>query len=457
MSQFVPHSDLDAEAAVVSACILVPEVFDEVSRFLKPEHFYSDANRRIFEAVDHLNRSQKTVDLVSIAGHLKQVGRLDQVGGTPYLAQVIDATPSVAHVEDHAKLVFDAWRKRTLLAVLQEKVVALRGDMTNEEIEAFVSNLSSAIETVAEGGTEETIFTARQLVAEEKAAIQSRVALKSAFTGIPCGLTELDQLLNGFKRKMKYTVAARPGNGKSGFLTTIGVNIATLGFGVVLISLEMPREQVIRRMICQKAGISVRDLENGKLDSEGWCRFNIGAGIIENLPIVVDEASSHNPSSIRSAVRRGLKKLRDEFPNIQLGLIGIDYIQICDGNEDEKKRSTREQEIAQISKASRRLAKEHNCPVVELSQLNREVEKRPDKRPILSDLKESGAIEADAYAVIMLYRDDYYRKPEETKDGLAEILVRKNRDGECGRALVSFHGPSASFFDLEEEHQTNFY
>lgn len=460
MSGYVPHQDLDAEAAVLSTCMLVPEAYDEVVGVIEAEHFYADANRRVWEVIDHLNRSQAKVDLVAVASRLQQTGRLEQVGGTPYISQLAHSTPAVAHVIDHAKLVRDAWRKRTLEAVLAAKLGSLRASrgVPNDELDTFAQGICADVENVTAGrGTEDSLVLMSDAVRSyvDEVNVRAKETTDGKIIGVPTGIKQLDEVTGGLVRGAKYTVAARPGIGKTGFLCSLSINVARLGFGVVICTIEMPREQILTRMLSGLSGVPGKIIERGKMSPNEWARFTKAATELSHLPIVVEDAGTQTEQTIRSSTRRGLKRLRDKFPNINLGLIGIDYIQIVNPSKKERGES-REREVAAISNATRSMAKEFNCPLIELSQLNRSLESRPDKRPIMADLRDSGAIEQDAFGIFMLYRDDYYRKPDDTPDGLAEVLIRKLRNGPTGVVRCKFHAPSASFFELDDAYNDLF-
>ncbi len=453
MSGFVPPQDLDAEAAVLSTCMLVPEAFDEVATVLAGEHFYADANRRVFEAIEHITQVPAKVDIVTVARRLRDLDRLEQVGGTTYLAQLVNATPATTHVLEHAKIVRDCWRKRTAIQVLQGKLSELKATdegVTLDQLDAWMSDVCADIEAISTGrGGRETIFHASDLVKELVDAVHDRAKKKSKTPGIPTGIKALDERIGGLKRGAKYEIAARPGIGKTGLLCSFALNVAAQGHGVVLISIEQPKEQITERLVAQKGSLDTRKLERGELAEGEWARFAKAAQTVSRMPLVVDECGTQTAQSIRSAVRRGIKALRDRAPDVKLGLIGIDYVQLVHPS-GKKKQQSREQELSEVSSATREMAKEFNCAVVELSQLSRDVEKRPDKRPLLSDMKDSGSLEADAYGVFMLYREDKYRKDSDAKDGSAEILVRKHRGGGEGTVRAMFHAPSAAFLDEPE-------
>lgn len=441
----LPPHDEGAERAVLSACILSQDAYDEVAGLLEPESFYVGAHRITWKALGEVVASGQRVDLVTLAQRLRATGDLDKVGGSPWLAELTEATPAVAHVAEHAKIVVSKARLRSVIEVCRKGMMDAYGDVGS--VEDFCADLEAALGEVSRSGArEDTQKTARELAIEASARYYEAKRNGSSFAGLSTGIPELDRHITGLKRGCKYVVAARPGMGKTGFLLSVARHVAASGFGVVFISVEMPAEQQIHRIIAQEAMLSAQAIETGKLTPQEEASFNLAVRTVAALPLVIDEASKQTVSSIRSAVRRGMRKLRKEHPSIHLGLIVIDYLQLLEGSG--KRNQSRENEVTEISRGTLQIAREHNVPLLEASQLNRKCEERPDKRPIMSDLRESGGIEQDAYGVLMLYRDDFYRKPDEAPDNLAEILVRKMRGGSTGRVKARFHGPSAGFFPL---------
>lgn len=445
----LPH-DPDAERAVLSACMLSVEALDEVANVLEPESFYDARHRDIWQAITDVHGANQRVDLVTVAQRLRQAQTLDRAGGTPYLAELSDATPVVAHVEEHAKIVRDKARLRGVIDLCRRAAGEAYGA---QDVDAFVGNLEAAIGDVSRSGKiEDTQFTAKELAAKSSADYYERKRTGTQFTGIPTGLHDLDRKLNGLRKGQKYIVAARPGIGKTGFLITVARNVAAMGYGVVFISVEMPADQQIQRVIAQEAMLDTALIESGRLTPQDEARFQSAVRTVASLPLVIDEAPKQTLASIRSAIRRGMRKLRKEAPNIHLGLVVIDYVQLLEAPAGSKRDRSRENELGELSRGTRQIARELKVPLLEASQLNRKCEERPDKRPLLSDLRESGGLEQDAFGILMLYRGDYYRKPDDKPDNTAEVLLRKVRQGgTTGRVMSRFHGPSTGFFDLSAD------
>lgn len=454
MSAHVPPHDLDAEAAVLSSAILDREAVEICQAIVSADSFYADAHRQIWNAVEHLTLARTQVDLVTVARRLQEIGRLEQIGGTPYLAQLVDSTPAVAHVADHARIVQGLATKRAIISALQRRLSEVQhigdGAIAISDLAKFVSDTSAELEALTVSRNVSTLHHVQDLVRSMDESMSARKSGSSEL-GISTGIQELDRYIGGLKRGCKYSVGARPGIGKTGFLCSLSISAALSNHGVVLISLEMPKEQLTDRLVAQRGLLNTMDLERGRVSASELGAYKQALSDVARMPIVVDESGSQTAQSIRSAVRRGVKMLREKDPRVKLGLIGIDYVQLVTPSGKKRDRS-REQELAEISTATRQLAKEFDCAVVELSQLSRDIEKRPNKRPQLSDMKDSGALEADAYCVLGLYRDDYYRKPDESKDNLAEVIALKVRGGKTGSVGVSFHAPSAGFFEIPDRY-----
>lgn len=453
----VPPSNLDAEAAVLSAILLDPAAFDGVQEILQPSHFYADANRRIYEAVVDLNSNGRPVDIVSVAGFLRDRGRLQQVGGSPYLAQLSDATPAAAHVEEHAQIVREKWRMRQLIVTCQGIVAEGYGDVGDGA--TWIQNAEARVyATIQHERADETMSTLGEAAVATLTAAQAQAARgRKGITGYSTGLGRLDRQIDGLQPGCLYTLAARPGMGKTGLAMQIAVNIAQGAAerpwcqaqpsrAAVVVSVEMPREQLACRTVAQLADVDATRLARGNLSRQEWKAATDAAQVCSEIPLVIDEAGTQTAASIRSSVRRGFTKIRKRWGQIQPGIIVVDYVQIIAGDESSKRRN-RENEISEISGALRRMAKEFNCPLLMLSQLNRECEKRPDKRPQLSDLRDSGAIEQDSFGVLMLFRADQYQDKSQ-HDGSAEVLVRKIRQGgSCGAVELQFKGETMNFFE----------
>lgn len=463
----VPPHDLDAEAAVLSACLLSTDAFDQVHDALQPGHFYSDANRKIFEAVTELQTSGRPVDVVSVATWLRDRERLQQVGGTPYLAQLTDATPAVAHVEAHARTVREKWRVRQLIATCQKFAAEGYGDCG--DVQEFIDKAEQAVFDIARVPESTAVRPVREAIHGAFDILVAASKRGEGITGIPTGFDRLDRKCAGLHKGDLYIVAGRPGMGKTSFVLNIAVNVAsprrvstagTLGadeerpgWGVGFFSLEMPREQLASRLLSVEARVDVSRIRSGSIRHEDWNKLTDAAARVGRLPIWLDDTPALGLLDLRAKIRRlkaELGRPSGDRPDAQeLGLVVVDYLQLMQGRRDA---ASREQEISELSRGLKQLAKEMQVPVIALSQLNRSVETRTtkDKRPQLSDLRESGAIEQDADTILFIYRDEYYF-PESPDRGVAEIIISKQRNGPTGTVKVRFSPEFTRFDNLATE------
>lgn len=453
----VPPSDLDAEAVLLSTALLHHEQLDELAGLVSPADFYADANRRIFETALEIRRGGQVPTLPAVAGVLRDRGTLANVGGSAYLAQLCDGTPASAHPEQAAVRVAHKARQRALIDVCKRIAAEGYGDVG--DVTAWLQDAEARVyRTTQVARTNESISTLGDAAgATVESAMQQAARKTKGITGISTGLGRLDRQIDGLQRGCLYTLAARPGMGKTGLAVEIAVNVARGGKAerwrpeqpqrlTVVVSLEMPREQLAARVLAQLANVNATNLARGNLSRQEWDQVRGAAAVCANVPLVIDEAGTQTPSSIRSAVRRGLSMLKKRWPNVEVGLVVVDYIQIVSPDSHTRGRS-RDNELGEVTGSLRQLAKELDCPVLMLSQLNRECEKRPDKRPIMSDLRESGSIEQDSFAIMMLFRADQYQEKEH-HDGSAEVIVRKIRQGgSCGTVNLNFDGPTMNFFE----------
>jgi replicative DNA helicase len=467
----VPPHDLDAEAAVLSAVMLAQEAFDRVAEFLRPEHFYSGANQRVFEAVLALQNDSHPVDVVTVAGWLRDRGLLQQIGGTPYLAQLTDAIPTIAHVEAHGRVVREKWRLRRAIGTFQDFAAVGYGDCG--DIQTFIDQAEQAIFDIAR-------------VPEASAVISLKVAIHGAFgllseaakrgggiTGFATGFHDLDKMTAGLHPGDLYIVAARPGMGKTSFVLNLAAQLAetrrvaiegggdptdALGTGVVFFSLEMPREQLASRLLASDAGVDVSKIRSGNIAKEDWINLTESASKLGHLPLWLDDTPAIGLLDVRARVRRlqaEISRRSSDGPKAErLGLVAIDYLQLMSGRQGAQ---SREQEISELSRGLKQLAKEMQVAVIALSQLNRSVETRTagNKRPQLSDLRESGAIEQDADCIMFIYRDDYYNQ-ESTEPDTAELIVAKQRNGPTGVVKLRFNKACTRFENrASEEYEFN--
>jgi replicative DNA helicase len=440
----MPPADVDAEMVVLSAALLSADGLQDALSVLRPEHFWMGQHQLIWRAIEGLVEANIPVDVVAVSGRLRDSGKLDQVGGNPYLAEILNA-PAVSNLDAHVKRVLDKARLRALIDVCRGTIAEAYGDV--EDVDTFVADHAAKVDLIIEAKVENTQVSLRDAVRAEVTGYDQRK--RGATPGIPTGFKQLDHQIGGLKRGVPYVVAARPGIGKTGFLCSVALNVAESGLGgVVVFSIEMPTDQLTQRMVAQVGVLNTRAIEQAKLRNEEHAAYAAACQKLQSLPIVIDDASMQSSRTMRSAVRRARREMRKNHSDINLALIVVDYIQIMT-SESKRRNGSRDEDVSEMSRACRNLAKEFRCPVLILSQLSRECEKRPDKRPLLPDLRESGSLEQDAFGVFMLYREDAYRKDGEEHNGEAEVIVRKLRQGgSTGTIRMRFHAPSAGFSDL---------
>ena len=468
----VPPHDLDAEAAVLSAILLDTDAFDRVQETLAPEHFYADANRRVYEAVLDLKSAVgQPVDIVSVANWLRDRSRLAQVGGTPYLAQLADATPAVAHVENHARIIREKWRTRQLIATCQH--VTAQGYAGVENVQEFIDSAEQAVFDIARVPATSSVVSAKEAIHRAFDILTETARRGGGVTGIETGYTGLDRLCSGLHRGDLYIVAARPGMGKTAFVLNLAVNVASPksvrppaegepyfeapveepGFGVLFCSLEMPREQLAARLLAAEARVNMSAIRSGRPLREDWPKLTDAAARLSRLPLWIDDTPALTLLDLRAKIRRLQAEIQrgdSHVPAQGLGLVAVDYLQLMQGRRDAQ---SREQEISELSRGLKQLSKEMSVPVLALSQLNRAVETRTtkDKRPQLSDLRESGAIEQDADTIVFIYRDEYYFRESTEKKGVAELIVAKQRNGPTGTVETRFTEAYTRFDNLASE------
>lgn len=451
----MPPSDLEAEATVLSALLLDAGALDQVS-FLQSKHFYADANRRIYQAAIDLRDEGKPIDVVSVAGYLRDREKLQAVGGSPYLAQLSDATPATAHVETHAKTIIAKWEVRQLIHAATMIAAEGYGDIGNledwkQEVDQRIFNATRSVER------EERLVIIGDATHDAIKVVQERQQAGGVLlTGVTTGLPTLDARTGGLEAGNLYVMAARPGVGKTSVATGVAIACArgthyhkdpeAIGDGVVFISVEMPKQQLAFRVLSQVARIDSVRLMRGHVSREQWVDMAAAQKKILKMPIVVEDSSDHTPASLRAAYRMGVRKLHERFgKQLKVRLMAIDYLQLLNSHGDF---NNREQEIATISRATKQIAKDEGVAVLSLAQVNRDCEKRTDKRPQLSDLRESGAVEQDADVVMFLYREDYYRPKDQPKDGKAEIIVAKLRmGGGPGTVHCEFEPTTTTFYE----------
>jgi replicative DNA helicase len=458
----VPPNDLDAEAACISAVFMDRTVLDRILPIMQPEHFYSDANRHIYEAQIGLHSVGKPIDTVTVKTWLSDRDQLQRVGGVQYLVQVVDAVPAVANAETYARTVREKWRLRQLIATCQR--VAAEGYFGIDDAQAFIDQAEQEIFNIARTPEASEVQPVKAVIREAFTQLTEAYERGTRIVGTPTGFTRLDQITGGLHGGDLLVLAARPGLGKTSLALDIVCNVARqpipapedgeedrrdeldrIGRSAAVFSLEMPREQIGTRMLCSSARVNLSKLRTGQLTKEDWNKLTRAASRIAALPLWIDDTSSISMLGLRAKVRRiQAQAAAGECP--PLGIVVIDYLQLMSGNP---KASNREQQVSELSRGMKLLAKDLRVPVICLSQLNRACETRgKDKRPQLSDLRESGAVEQDADTVIFIYRDEHYNRDNPEVEGLAELIIAKQRNGPTGTIKVRFTESCTRFDNL---------
>ncbi|MGQ9692755.1 MAG: replicative DNA helicase [Thermaceae bacterium] len=434
-----PHS-LEAEGSVLGAILLDPSVLDELEGLLpSPEAFYSEAHRRIYGAMRDVRTRGLPVDLVTLSEELSRRGELELVGGLSYLIALQESTPTAAYAEHYARIVAEKWALRRLIQAAGE---AMR--LAYEEAGSLDEILDQAGKKILDVARTEVQTEGRpigELVRETYEYLEALFQHKGDQNGVRTGFKDLDELIGTLSPGSLNIIAARPAMGKTAFALTIALHAAKEGVPVAIYSLEMPAGQLVLRMLCSEARIDMNRVRQGALTDRDFSRLVDVAGRLSEMPIFIDDSPGLTLMELRARARRLLAREN-------LGLIVIDYLQLISsptgGGEN------RQQEIAAISRGLKGLAREMKIPILALSQLSRAVEARPNKRPMLSDLRESGSLEQDADLVMFIYRDEYYN-PLSEKAGIAEIIVGKQRNGPTGVVELQFHAQHVRFNDLARD------
>ena len=427
----VPHSR-EAEEAVVGAVLINPEVYYDIAQFLAADDFYIHRNRWIWEAFIRLHESRTPVDLLTLSEDLDRAGQLAEIGGSAYLTSLINQVPTSINAEAYGRIVEEnSIRRRMIQAANQIASLAYKGDA----VDNVMGEAEKAIFGVSERRTKNDLLPIRNVLSSYYDRIDDLSKRPEDFHGVPTGFYDLDKMLNGLQPSDLLIIAGRPGQGKTGFLLSIAKNAGlTHKKHVAIFSLEMSNEQVVQRLIAQETGIDSQRLRTGKLLENEWSLFTHAIEVFSDTHIYLDDTPAITPMQLRTKCRR----LHMEFG---LDLVIVDYLQLMGGDI---RTDNRVQEVSQISRSLKVLARELNVPVLTAAQLSRDVEQRTDKRPVLSDLRESGSLEQDADIVMFIYRPDQYEKDTD-KQNIAQIIVAKHRNGPVGDVELIFRGALAKF------------
>ncbi|MEY4951090.1 MAG: hypothetical protein RL698_3301 [Pseudomonadota bacterium] len=438
----VPPQSIEAEEAVLGGILLDNQALERAGDILAEEDFYRESHRRIWRSLVELDQRREPADVITVTECLKRRGDLDAVGGAAAIAELVERTATAANVMLYARIVKEKAILRGLVDVASDVVGRAMSGNTGD-VEQFLDEAENAVYRISERRVRAGFSKVEQIIVGSIERIQQLYERRELVTGVPTGFYELNKLTAGLQGGDLIIIAGRPSMGKSALATNIGQKAAEAGYPVALFSLEMSKESLVLRMLCGEARVDGQKVRTGHLGDREMPRLAMAAARLAELPFYIDDTPALSVMEVRSRSRRLMRDVG------QRGLIIVDYLQLMRANRDV---DSREQEISMISRSLKGLAKELDVPVVALSQLNRQVESRADKRPMLSDLRESGAIEQDADLIAFVYRDEFYNKAS-TEEGVAEIIIAKQRNGPLGTAKLLFRKEYTLFENLSEREE----
>lgn len=439
-SHKLPPQNIEAEQSVLGAILLENGALNKVVEILSPEDFYRDAHRKIFEALIVLSEKDEPADLITLTNELQKMNQLDSVGGASYIASIIDSVPTAANIDYYANIVKEKAVVRNLISTSTDiitKSYEYLGD-----VESLLDEAEQEIFKISGVRVKPSFYPIRDVVKGSFKTLERLYEKKDLITGIPSGFKDLDRLTAGFQPSDLIIIAGRPSMGKTAFCLNIAQHAAIQRkVPIAIFSLEMSKEQLGIRMLCSEAFVEGTHLRTGFLSESDWPKLTIAAGNLSDAPIYIDDTAALTVLELRAKTRR----LRAEH---DVGMVIIDYLQLMKGRA---RVESRQQEISEISRSLKALAKEIDIPVIAVSQLSRKTEERTGNRPQLSDLRESGAIEQDADLILFIYRDEVYnRDPDNPNKGTAEVIIGKQRNGPIGKVDLIFLDKFTSFKDSGE-------
>ncbi len=434
----LPPQNIEAEQAVLGAVFLAPDILPSLAEKLQVEDFYRNAHQLIFRTALEISEHGEPVDIVTLTAKLQAQGKLEEAGGVEYMIALSRAVPTAANADYHAQIVADRAMLRRIIGVSTE--IAATGYAGTENVGELLDQAERRILALAQNRSERGFTSIKDVLMQAYERIEYLYHHKGGLTGVPSGYAELDRMTSGFQKSDLIIIAARPSVGKTAFALNIAQNVAVRAKQTAAIfSLEMSKEQLAQRMICAEANIDAHVLRTGQLGDDDWTKLTMGIASLSEAPLFIDDSAAITLADMRSRLRR----LKFEHG---LGMVLIDYLQLINGRG---RGDNRQQEISEISRSLKSLARELDVPIIALSQLSRSVEQRQDKRPMLSDIRESGSIEQDADVVAFLYRDDYY-DPESEKKNIVEVIIGKQRNGPTGKVELVFLKNYNKFVSLEK-------
>jgi replicative DNA helicase len=432
----IPPQQIEAEQSVLGGILIDNEGLSPAFEILRGDEFYKDSHRMIFRVIQELFEKNEPVDLLTVVDLLAVKNQLEAVGGASYIASLVDAVPSATNVGAYARIVNEKALLRRLIQAANE--IAAWGYGGGKSVEEILDHAESVIFSITENRIRSSYFPIKEVVKKSIETIESFQENREMVTGVPCNYVDLDKLTAGFQKSDLIIVAGRPSMGKTAFALNVARNAAVQsGVPVGIFSLEMSKEQLAMRLLCAEARVDSHKIRTGFLSQQECAKLITAAGTFMEAPIYIDDTPAISTLELRAKARRMMA-------DRGLGMVIVDYLQLMRGREGSERR---EQEISEISRGLKALAKEMNVPVMALSQLNRKVEERNNKRPLLSDLRESGAIEQDADVIAFIYRDEVYH-PDTQDKGIAEIIIGKQRNGPTGEVKLHYINSYTRFENL---------
>jgi replicative DNA helicase len=437
----IPPQNIEAEQAVLGAILLHSDALITAMERITSDDYYRPSHQKIYEAMMELSGDNEPVDLITLTAKLQDKQQLEDIGGVTYLSELANAVPTAANIDYYAAIVEEKSMLRRLIRAATQ--IVSNGYASSDDVADLLNEAEQRIFEISQRRSSSGFISIRDVLMEVFERVEYLYSHKGGSTGIPSGFVDLDKMTSGFQRSDLIIVAARPSVGKTAFALNIAQNVGVRAKETVAIfSLEMGAAQLVQRMICAEANVDATRMRTGFLEGDDWEKLTMAIGALSEANIYIDDSPSITVAEIRAKCRR-LKQEKG------LGMILIDYLQLIHGRG---KGDNRQQEVSEISRTLKQIARELSVPVIALSQLSRGVEQRQDKRPMMSDLRESGSIEQDADIVAFLYRDDYYDKESEKKN-VIEIIIAKQRNGPVGTVELAFLKNFNKFVNMDRAHQ----
>ncbi len=435
----VPPHNSEAEQTVLAAALIDHIAVEKIINLLANDDFYYEANKEIFDSIKQVHMQNIPVDVLTVSEELKKRGKIDYIGGFEYLARLTENIITSKNVEAYCNIIREKSTLRKLISVSNE--IIEKGFRESDDVQKVIELAESRIFAISQNRSINSFTEIKDVLMEVFNQLEERAKNKGSLTGLTTGYDDLDRMTSGLQRSDLILLAARPSMGKTALALNIAMNSVKTGASVALFSLEMSKEQYVQRIISMESMVESTKLRSGNLDDDDWTRLISVMSAITNYKVFIDDTASVSLFEVMSKCRR-LKMEKG------LDLIIVDYLQLMtDGG---KGGDNRQQEISNISRGLKAMARELDCPVVALSQLSRAPELRTDHRPIMSDLRESGAIEQDADVVMMLYRDEYYHKEESEKKGITDVIITKQRNGPVGTVELAWIGQYTKFGNIQK-------